>query len=303
MTKSSEKRKYCGAKTRNGGVCKKPPLLGKTRCKLHGGLSVPAGPEHHSYKSGRTSKFLPGKLNEVFLEAYSDPELLSLRKYAAIYDVRVRLLARRLYTGESGGLWLRLGEQWTVLESAQNAIREEAKNVAEYRDAAAAQTDEKERNYLLSQMREADARRNDATKRFGTALGKIGSLIASGKKDETSWRELLTTADEASAMKFRETKRLEAERMMVPIAEVMTLVSVIYGHCRESCDAMLPADVSKRLLIRIGDGLNTLLNSQNHANRKLQESMTTAQDAVVINVDSGSLDEIEDPLAETERET
>lgn len=29
----------CGAKTRNGTPCRKPPLLGATRCRLHGGAS------------------------------------------------------------------------------------------------------------------------------------------------------------------------------------------------------------------------------------------------------------------------
>ena len=30
----------CGAKTRSGEPCKKPPLNGKERCKLHGGASI-----------------------------------------------------------------------------------------------------------------------------------------------------------------------------------------------------------------------------------------------------------------------
>lgn len=30
----------CGAKTRSGGSCRKPPLAGKNRCRLHGGLST-----------------------------------------------------------------------------------------------------------------------------------------------------------------------------------------------------------------------------------------------------------------------
>jgi hypothetical protein len=29
----------CGARTRGGGTCKKPPLAGATRCRLHGGAS------------------------------------------------------------------------------------------------------------------------------------------------------------------------------------------------------------------------------------------------------------------------
>lgn len=36
----------CGAITRSGGECKKPPLKGKTRCKLHGGKS--SGPKDAS---------------------------------------------------------------------------------------------------------------------------------------------------------------------------------------------------------------------------------------------------------------
>lgn len=30
---------YCGAKTRSGTTCRKPPLKGATRCRLHGGAS------------------------------------------------------------------------------------------------------------------------------------------------------------------------------------------------------------------------------------------------------------------------
>ena len=31
---------YCGAKTRSGDPCCKAPLRGKSRCRLHGGLST-----------------------------------------------------------------------------------------------------------------------------------------------------------------------------------------------------------------------------------------------------------------------
>jgi hypothetical protein len=281
-------KKICGAKTHKGGICKNPPVAGRTRCKYHGGKTAPPGPTHHSFKTGRQSKFLPGKLNDTFLQAFNDPELLSLRKYAALYDVRVRQLARRLYTGESGGMWLRLGEQWEALEASQNDIREATEAVRHYREIASSTLDDKEREAAIRSMREAEERRALSTERFGVALKKIGSLIASGKKDETNWRELLSVADEASAMKFRETKRLESERMMVPITEVMTLVTTIYMHCRESAEELLPADTSKRLLLRIGDGLNTLLNSAGNHNRKLHESTVSAQDAVVIDVESDS---------------
>ena len=45
----------CFAKTRSGKPCQKPPLLGKVRCRLHGGLS-PSGKDHWNYKHGECSK-------------------------------------------------------------------------------------------------------------------------------------------------------------------------------------------------------------------------------------------------------
>jgi len=54
---------YCLARTRSGESCRKPPLKGKRRCRLHGGLST--GPKTKEgrariaathWKHGRRSK-------------------------------------------------------------------------------------------------------------------------------------------------------------------------------------------------------------------------------------------------------
>lgn len=42
----------CGAQTRAGNPCKKPPIQGRTRCRLHGGLS-PKGADHWNFQHGR----------------------------------------------------------------------------------------------------------------------------------------------------------------------------------------------------------------------------------------------------------
>ena len=42
----------CGAQTRAGSPCKKPPIQGRTRCRLHGGLS-PKGADHWNFQHGR----------------------------------------------------------------------------------------------------------------------------------------------------------------------------------------------------------------------------------------------------------
>ena len=56
-------QRSCNARTRRGTACQKPPLRGKTRCRLHGGLSTgPKTPEGKAriaaaqWKHGRRSK-------------------------------------------------------------------------------------------------------------------------------------------------------------------------------------------------------------------------------------------------------
>ena len=46
---------HCNAKTRSGTLCQKPPLVGKVRCRLHGGLSL-SGKAHWNYQHGHCTK-------------------------------------------------------------------------------------------------------------------------------------------------------------------------------------------------------------------------------------------------------
>ena len=44
----------CGAQTRIGTLCRRPPVVGRKRCRLHGGLSpgAPRGFKNGNYKTG-----------------------------------------------------------------------------------------------------------------------------------------------------------------------------------------------------------------------------------------------------------
>ena len=53
----------CGAKTRSGSPCQKPPLQGKARCRLHGGMSL-SGPDHPNYRHGYATKAYRKQLAE-----------------------------------------------------------------------------------------------------------------------------------------------------------------------------------------------------------------------------------------------
>ena len=57
----------CLAKTRRGTACQKPPLLGKTRCRFHGGLST--GPRTKEGKARiAQAHFKHGRRSKEFVE-------------------------------------------------------------------------------------------------------------------------------------------------------------------------------------------------------------------------------------------
>ena len=58
----------CLALTRRGTACQKPPIKGKTRCRLHGGLS--SGPRTAEGKARITAAhFRHGRRSKKFVEA------------------------------------------------------------------------------------------------------------------------------------------------------------------------------------------------------------------------------------------
>ena len=58
----------CGARTRRGTACQKPPLTGKTRCRLHGGLST--GPRTAEGKARiAAAHWKHGRRSRAFTEA------------------------------------------------------------------------------------------------------------------------------------------------------------------------------------------------------------------------------------------
>lgn len=102
----------CGAKTRAGGVCAQPGYGLGGRCKHHGGMSVPAGPGHHSYKNGLRSKAIPARLRERIAAADSDPAVLSHRRDLAILDELLEEQLERLSEGGTGRALTAIRAAW-----------------------------------------------------------------------------------------------------------------------------------------------------------------------------------------------
>jgi hypothetical protein len=98
-------RQLCGAKTRGGGTCRKPPLAGRTRCRLHGG-ATPVGIGSPHWKHGKRSRYLkhlPQVMEAGQKAALGDPELLSLKDELALLSARIAELLSSL--GNEGTTW------------------------------------------------------------------------------------------------------------------------------------------------------------------------------------------------------
>lgn len=106
----------CGAKTRSGEPCKRPPMA-NGRCHLHGG-KTPVGAALPQFKHGRYSKHLPTRMMQAYEDARKDKQLLDLNESIALLDARVTDLLSRVDTGESGVIFKDLRKTYYALDMA-----------------------------------------------------------------------------------------------------------------------------------------------------------------------------------------
>jgi len=93
-------RKYCGAKTRSGEPCKKPPMKGKKRCAMHGGKSTgpPKGSKNHLI-TGEFETIIRDTLTDdekVLWDHAPDDHVERLKEQARILSVRIVRMMRRI---------------------------------------------------------------------------------------------------------------------------------------------------------------------------------------------------------------
>lgn len=110
----------CGAKTRSGSPCRKSPVSGRNRCRLHGGKSL-TGIQHPNAKSLRYSRSMVDRrmLNE-YETAFHHPDLMSLKDNIAMTDVRIGELTSALKVGESHKAWLAVRTAYDNFIEAHN---------------------------------------------------------------------------------------------------------------------------------------------------------------------------------------
>ena len=98
----SAARTSCGARTRAGTKCRRHPVPGRARCKLHGGDSVEAGPQHHRYKHGLWSRHWDDERKEIarLLASGEMTELQFAQEIAGLAAARMDMVMQDAKAGK-----------------------------------------------------------------------------------------------------------------------------------------------------------------------------------------------------------
>lgn len=185
----------CKAKnTTNGEQCKNHAVKGMEVCRKHGGASL-KGIASPSYKTGRYSKYLPGRLLDRYHEAAQDPELLNMREEIALLDARLSDLLTRVDTGEAGKAW---------------------------KDAQAAQ------------RQVAIAVKTGNTDKLLTGLDELESALGAGVGDYQAWNEIQSILDQRRKLTESERKRLVDMQQIVTTEQAMLLIGALLDSVRRN---------------------------------------------------------------------
>ena len=188
-------KNVCGAKNHQGsGICKKSPLKGRNRCKLHGG-ATPRGVMSSGFKTGKYSRDLPMRLIERYENSLKDDELIELNNEIAVIESRIGDLLTRVETGESGLLWKKTKDLYIDIKDS--------------------------------------VKRNDQVA-FARYLNDLGKIINSGMGDYKNWEEVVRTIDVKRKLTESHRKALNEKQQMMTSEQAMILlafvVSVIKKH-------------------------------------------------------------------------
>src|SRR5262245_3359933 len=177
----------CGAKNQSRpGYCIRDPMA-NGRCYRHGGPSL-VGIASPSFKTGRHSKYLPGRLAERSEEAQRDPDRLALRDEIALLAARVNELLQRAHSGESGQLWVQLQSRWRDFERF---------------------------------------RASGDVKNMQLALETFAEPLSKGVADHAAWTEIGQLQDRRQRLVEAERRRLEQTQQTLTVEEAMGLLRTV----------------------------------------------------------------------------
>jgi len=154
---------------------------------MHGG-ATPSGIASANFKHGKSSACIPARLQAHYLEAASDPNILSLTSAIALLQARFWDVLSATSQEESGALWQALHDH---AQTYRNAYGKDA-----------AQTRER-------------------------ALNAILDAIDAGYNERAAWQELRQITQEIRLLKESERKHLVDSQQMISVQQAMVMLGAV----------------------------------------------------------------------------
>jgi hypothetical protein len=164
-------------------------------------------------------RHLPPEVQRMFVEAYNDPRLLSLRDDIAIFVTRQYILADRLESGESSAVWRLLLEVKGEFEAANRSL-------SEARNSPGLQSSDE------AVFAAASGDVENAKKRVETSLRSMLKLIDGANEREDAWEELLSLTERAAELKRAQHGRLKDLKHYVSAEQATHLIGGVVTAIR-----------------------------------------------------------------------
>lgn len=169
--------------------CEGPAVAGTDppTCRMHGAASL-RGTANPSFKTGEYSKYLPARLDELYQDAISNPDLLEMSRHIALLEARVKDILYRSSEGDPVPEWREVADAFAQVETA-----------------------------ILSGEPDSYIR----------ALDRMHDYLDAGQKWDSTWHQVLSTMEQLRKMVDTEVKRKKELHQMIPVERVMILVAAL----------------------------------------------------------------------------
>lgn len=204
--------KQCTAMSkRSKRRCEGPAVLGSPnqRCRMHGGKGEHAiGTRNASFKHGRSSKYLPAQLGDLYAEAISNPDLLEMSSHIALLEARMHELLGESTSDNPVPRWVDLQSAGTMLGQAMKLPMgtEREQRVAEANDA-------------------------------------LQNVLKAGKAWDSTWSQVVELMDSIRKLTDTEVKRKKELNQLIPVERVIVLMMAV-GDTVKRCVSN-PTEIQK----------------------------------------------------------
>lgn len=186
-------RALCGAKTRAGTPCQRSPVVGRNRCKFHGGKTL-QGPASATYIDGRSTRYggiLRPKLAAIQAEREADANRLDLSAHLGLLEALIVRSLEELDAEGGGAIWKDLSAKFEAYD------------------------------------REASKGKSANTGLLAQYFREARELVVRGNGDYRARLELRDTIDQYRRTAATEVKRHETAQTMMHADQVMALFAQV----------------------------------------------------------------------------